>query len=97
MFFNGQPLGKANRYIFLPQRVEFRGQGNQTLLRLKELSNTNIRNANVKGGLGNAEYRVMRIQPGKYVIEYPVFNLLVILYRLFFYITNLISYKFHFS
>ena len=65
VFFDGQPLGKPDRYVFMPQRVEFGRSSNENQVQLGGVSKTHLKDIFGSGVLEPAEYRILKVNPGK--------------------------------
>ena len=75
MFFDGEVLGKPKgQYIFLPQRVEFRGSAKNYFPRIGELFKPNAIEIFEKDFSKNEDYSMTRKRLGKnifYIRKFP--------------------------
>ena len=79
MFFDGEVLGKLKgQYIFLPQRVEFRGSAKNYLPRIGEFFKPNAIEIFGKDFLKNEDYSMMRKRPGKKIFYITKFSILTL-------------------
>ena len=67
VFFDGQPLGKPNQYVFLPRRVEFAIAADGGQADFGALSKLRIKDILAAGVLRTPEYHIMKSNPGKNV------------------------------
>ena len=66
VFFDGHPAGKPDRYVFLPQRIEFSGLGgSKNLLELDDASKIHIKNIFETKLSEPPEYNLVKINPGR--------------------------------
>ena len=75
MFFDGEVLGKPKgQYIFLPQRVEFRGSTRNYFPRIGEFFKPNAIEIFEKDFSKNEDHSMTRKRPGKnifYIRKFP--------------------------
>ena len=80
MFFDGEVLGKPKgQYIFLPQRVEFRGSAKNYFPRIGGFFKPNAIEIFGKDFSKNEDYSMMRKHPGKKISYVRKFSILTLI------------------